>query len=276
MTSIGVQLVPWVDASPLFDDHAWTTCKVESRVEFTIDGTTVTNCSNIDATPEHVSVFDVTESQKAAAIMLGTAVLDEEFPAKERLPLLVCPCGEAGEGVLSVQLTVGSEEVVWDNWGWETDSFPTDWFPELPLCRFRLEDYSATVREAARLSEEAKGKASSIIRVKTQGEGVMQWIKNRVRGELACQLEWIDVEAVFPEAGNRGRELDDLLTSLTHLQAELKNVERGRNYTPSREEAERARDFASRVSESPESFRLPPQTLDAVKWIRRHLATFAR
>jgi len=276
MTSLGVQLVPWADASPLFDDRAWTTCRVTSRVEFTIDGISVTTFSNVDAPPEHVSVFDVAAAQEAVAIMLGITVLDEEFPARERLPLLVCPCGEAGEGVLSVQLTVGSEEVVWNNWAWETDALPPEWFPELPVCRFRLEDYSAIVHEAGRLSEEAKGQASSIVRVRTQGDGVMRWIEKRVRGELAGQLDWIEVESVLPRAGDGDSELDDLLVNLAKLRAELADAERNRKYTPSREEAGRARYFASRVLESPESFRLPLQTLEAVRWIRRHLVPFAR
>lgn len=272
MTSLGSRVQPWVDLSVLRDD--WVTCRVESRVDFLVDGRAVSDLNPIDASPERVTVFDLVDTEVANDILLGRAILTEEFPPARRLPLLVCPCGDPGEGTLTVRLTLTEDTVVWDRWAWESDVAPAEELPDLPDCRFRRDEYTAAVRETGRLARTIRGQVSSIIRVPRQGDGILRWIDKRVRGELACQLDWLDLEVVHPPVEDRSPELRRLLDAVTMLRDVLTPAQADRRLPdPGPEPSQRALAAASRILASPEAFRLPAESLEAVEWLHGYLSS---
>lgn len=268
MTSLEIRVQPWVDTSGSLDTDTWATCNVESRVEFVLDGRTVSDLCGINAIPEQVTLFDVKDRELATDVLMGQRPLPDWFPTAGRIPLLVCPCGDPTEGKLTVRLSFDNDTVIWDQWAWESDYYPVEWLPDLPECRFRLDEYAAAIDEAGRLAVAVRGKASSIIHVKKQGDGIMRWIEKHVRGELACQLDWLDIEVVQPGVDNRGAELNLLLAEVESIRHELAESTPGRRYMPSREQSQRLSEAAGRILGSTEVFRLPAQTHDAVEWLR--------
>ncbi|MGW9552697.1 hypothetical protein ACWG8W_16775 [Citricoccus zhacaiensis] len=176
-----------------------------------MDGQAVSDLNPIEASPELVTVFELVDNEDAADILLGREVLTDGFPPAGRLPLLVCPCGEPGEGTLTVRVTLTEDTVVWDRWAWESDVAPAEELPDLPDCRFRRDEYTAAVREAGRLARAIRGQVSSSIRVSRPGDGFLRWIDKRIRGELAGQLDWLELEVVHPAIEDRSLELRRLL-----------------------------------------------------------------
>ena len=200
--------------------------------------------------------------------------MTEGFPPAGRLPLLVCPCGDPGEGTLTVRLTLTEDIVVWDRWAWESDVVPAEELPDLPECRFRREEYIAAVREAGRLARAIRGQVSSIIRVPRPGDGFFRWIDKRVRGELACQLDWLDLEVVHPPVEDRSPELRRLLGAVTVLRDVLTPEQADRCLpVPGPEPSQQALAAASEILASPEAFRLPAESLEAVEWLRSYLSS---
>jgi hypothetical protein len=267
-----MRVQPWVDTFVARDK--WVTRRVESRVEFFLDGRALSEVSAVDAEPERVTVFNLVETNQAIDILLGRASYPDGFPPAGRLPLLICPCGDSSEGTLTVRLSLTEDTVTWDQWEWESGyGDPTERFPDLPPCRFRLEEYVAALTEAGRLSEVARGKATSIIRVRDHGDGIRRGIATRFRGQLAGQLDWLDIEVIHPPVGDRGVELDRLLTAVRSIRDELGPGKAGRRYVPTPEQSQRSLAVASQILDSPEAFRLPEETLEAVEWLRDHLST---
>lgn len=274
MTSLGSRVQPWVVPSTGPDGQAWATCNVESRVDFVVDGRPVSELNPIEASPEHVTVFDLVDNEAAADILLGREVLTEGSPPAGRLPLLVCPCGDPGEGTLTVRVTLTEDTVVWDRWAWESDAAPAEELPDLPDCRFRRDEYTAAVREAGRLARAIRGQVSSSIRVPRPGDGFLRWIDKRVRGELAGQLDWLGLEVLHPAVEDRSPELRRLLEAVTVLRGVLTPEQAGRRLpAPGPGPSQRALSAASQILTSPEAFRLPEESLEAVEWLRSYLSS---
>jgi len=271
MTSLEIRVQPWVTLAGGPDMPAWVTRRVESRVEFVLDGRTVSDLGGADDHPETVTVFNLDDKRLAADVLMGRAPLTDWFPPTGRLPLLVCPCGDPGEGTLTVRLSLTKDTVTWDQWAWEHDSFPIERL-SLPECRFRLDEYSAAVAEAGRQSALIEGKPTSIIRVANQGDGITRWLDRRVRGELARQVEWLDIDVVHPGVRERSTELEQLLAAMALMRDELAGAKMNRRFVPAGAQSRRVITAASGIVESPEAFRLPEQTLSAVQWLRDYLS----
>ena len=273
MTSLEIRVQPWVDTSGSLDTDTWATCNVESRVEFVVGGRTVSDLCGINAIPEPVTLFDVKDRELATDVLMGRRPLPDWFPHAGRIPLLVCPCGDPTEGKLTVRLSFDNDTVIWDQWAWESDYYPVEWLPDLPECQFRTDAYAATIDEAGSLSTMIRGKASSVIQVRKHVDGILRWIEKNVRGELACQLDWLDIEVAQPEVDNRSAELSLLVSEVESIRDALAESTRGRRYVPSREQSQRVRAAAGRILGSTEVFRLPAQTHDAVEWLRDRFST---
>lgn len=272
MTSLQIRVEPWVDAPGGSARDTWVTRRVECRLEFVLNGHAVSDLNPIDASPQHVTVFDLGDKRRAADVLMGRAPLTDSFPPTGRLPLLVCPCGDPGEGTLTVRLSLTQDTVTWDQWAWEHDSYPTEWLPDLPECHFRLDDYSTAVQEAGRLATLIEGKVSSVIRVANPGVGILRWIDRRAHGELASQVDWLDIEVLQPGVEERGPELAQLLAAVKSMRDELAEARSNRRYLPTGEQAQRVVALASGIAASPEAFRLPEQTLTAVDWLGTRLS----
>jgi hypothetical protein len=150
--------------------------------------------------------------------MLGEASLPNDFLPEGGLPVLTCECGDPGDGSLTVRLPRTGDTVIWDQWAWEhAAGFGAETFPDLPECRFRLGDYAAALDEASRLVATVGDQASSIIRVPDHGDGSRRWLARRVRGQMACQLDWFDIEVVHPPAEERGVDLRQLVDAESHI-----------------------------------------------------------
>lgn len=236
-------------------------------MEFIVDGRTVAELSGIDVDPEHITVFDLVDAGLASDVLMGLAQLTESFPPEGRLPLLVCPCGEPREGALTVRVSLTKDTVTWDQWAWEEDGFPNEWFPSLPACHFSLDEYSAAIDEAARVATAMRGKASSVIRVADHLGGIRHRIMRRARSELAAQVDWLDLEDLQPDAGGASVDLHELLAAVKSIRNELAAATTDRRYLPTLEQSDRVVAAASRILTSPEKFRLPQPTLDALDWL---------
>jgi len=272
MTSLEIRSRPWAGpfAGPAAEE--WTTRRVESRVEFIVDGRPVSELGGIDADLEHVTVFDLADVGLAADVLMGRARLtDSAFPPTGRLPLLVCPCGDPREGTLTVRLSLAKDKVTWDQWAWEEDGLRIEWLPALPAYSFRLKDYSAVIDEAARLARMNRGKATSIIRVVKRRGGIKYRRGRRTRDELVGQLDWLDLEALEPEVGESSAGLHELLTMVESIRHELAEATTNPGYVLSQEQVQRAIHAAANIRDSAESFRLPGRTLHAVDWLRGNL-----
>jgi hypothetical protein len=273
MTSLAVRAEPWALGMWAPHEEGWITQTVTSRVEFVLDGHPLSELKPVDSEPEPVSVFEVTEASEAVRIMLGEVSLPNDFLAEDRLTLLTCECGDPGDGSLTVRLSRTDNTVIWDQWAWEHGyGLDTETFPNLPECRFRLEDYTAALDEASRLAATAGEQASSIIRVPDHSDGIKRWLAKRVRGEMACQLDWLDIEVVHPPAEEQSVDLRQLLDAVAVIRDELATVKTRRRHSPTAAQSQRALAAASQIVASPEAFRLPEETLEAVEWLHARLS----
>jgi hypothetical protein len=273
MTSLAVRVEPWALGMWAPQEEGWVTQTVTSRVEFLLDGRPLSELNPVDSEPEPVSVFEVTEPSEAVRIMLGEASLPNDFLSEDRLTVLTCECGDPGDGSLTVRLSRTDDTVIWDQWAWEHGyGFDTETFPDLPECRFRLQDYTAVLDEASRLSKTVGSQASSIIRAPDHSDGIRRWFAKRVRGEMACQLDWLDIEVIHPPAEERGVDLHQLLDAVSVIRDELGTAKTRRWHAPTTEQSHRALAAASHIMASSESFRLPIETLEAVEWLHSRLS----
>lgn len=267
MNSLGFRVQPW-ETFRASSNNGWIFHEVHSRVELMVDGRGITELSEIDAVPENVTVFDMTESKHAAEVLMGQARLTDYYPPEGRLPLLGCPCGDPGGGVLTVRLSLTKDTVTWDKWAREDEFYPTEWLEHLPAYHFQLDEYAAIIDEARRLADEIAGKVTSMIRVANPGGGISRWIDRGVRGELACRLDWLDIEVVQPEIDERGPKLCQLVDDVKSIQTVLASHRRTRRLGLTQEQSKRVYALASRILDSDEFVWLPGQTRGSVEWLR--------
>lgn len=272
MTSLEVRAEPWTQGMWSPQENGWATQTVTSRVEFLLDGRSLSELNPVDAKPEPVSVFEVVDATEAVKIMLGEAILPNDFIPDGRIPLLTCECGDPSDGSLTVRFSRTGGMVVWDQWAWEHGGFGTETFPDLPECRFRHEDYTAALHDAGRLAATVGDQASSIVRVPDHIDGVWRWLAKRVRGEMACELDWLDIEVVHPPAEEWGVDLRQLVDAVAVFRDELATAKTRRRHAPIAAPSQRALTAVSRIVASPEAFRLPAETLEAVKWLHARVS----
>lgn len=88
MTSLQMGLRPWVIPAGGPDADTWITRSVESTIEFSLDGRSVSELARADDHMETVTIFDLDDKMLAAEVLLGRAVLSDGFPAPGRS--LIC------------------------------------------------------------------------------------------------------------------------------------------------------------------------------------------
>jgi hypothetical protein len=114
MTSLAVRAEPWTLGMWAPHEEGWVTQTVTSRVEFLLDGVSLSELNPVDSEPEPVSVFEVADAADAVRTMLGEASLPNDFLPEGRLPVLTCECGDPGDGSLTVRLSRTGDTVIWD------------------------------------------------------------------------------------------------------------------------------------------------------------------
>ncbi|MGO3762173.1 MAG: hypothetical protein ACTJF3_13470 [Glutamicibacter arilaitensis] len=268
MASLQIGVQPWTHSVVGFDRGEWETCHVNSRVEFVLDGCGLTDLIGPDALSGYVSIFDASDIKLAAEVLMGRARLTDYFPSEGRIPLLFCSCGDPGEGVMTVRLSITKDTVTWDQWAWEHDSFPIEWLPHLPAYHFPFDGYEAALDEAGQMALEIMGTASSIIRIASPGQGIMHWLDKRKRGELACQLDLLDIEIIQPAPDLQDTDLRQLINEVQALRTALGASLSNRRYEPTREQSQQVVSSAAKILDSTEAFRLPGQTQESLEWLR--------
>lgn len=268
MASLQISVQPWTHSVVGFDRGEWETCHVESRVEFVLDGRAVTELFGFDALSGKVSIFDASDIKLATEVLMGRARLTDYFPPEGRIPLLFCSCGDPGEGAITVRLTMTKDTVTWDQWAWEHDSFPIEWFPHLPAYHFPFDEYEAALYEARQTALKIMGTSSSIIRIASPGQGIMHWLDKRKRGELACQLDLLDIEVIQPAPGLHDTDLRQLINELQTIRTSLSPSLNSRHYEPTQEQGQQVVSSVARILDSAEVFRLPGQTQESLEWLR--------
>lgn len=136
-----------------------------------------------------------------------------------------------------MRLSITKDTVIWDQWAWEHDSFQIEWLPHLPAYHFPFDEYEATLDEAGQVALEIMGTASSIIRVASPGQGIRHWLDKRKRGELACQLELLDIEIIQPAPDLQDTDLRQLINEVQGLRTSLGASQSNLRYEPTREQS---------------------------------------
>lgn len=268
MATLQISVQPWTHLVVGLDRGQWDTRYVKSRVEFVLDGRGVTELIGTDALSGNVSIFDASDIKLATEVLMGRARLTDYFPPEGRTPLLFCSCGDPGEGAITVRLSITKDTVTWDQWAWEHDSFPTEWLPHLPAYHFPLDEYEAALYEAGQMALKIMGTASSIIRIASPGQGIMHWLDKRKRGELACQLDLLDIEVIQPAPDLQDTDLRQLINEVQAIRTTLSASLNSRRYEPTREQGQQVVSSAARIIDSAEAFRLPWQTQESLEWLR--------
>lgn len=166
-----------------------------------------------------------------------------------------------------MRLSITKDTVIWDQWAWEHDSFPIEWLPHLPAYHFPFDEYEATLDEAGQVALEIMGTASSIIRVASPGQGIRHWLDKRKRGELACQLELLDIEIIQPAPDLQDTDLRQLINEVQGLRTSLGASQSNLRYEPTREQSQQVVSSATKTLDSAEAFRLPGQTQESLEWL---------
>lgn len=268
MNSLQIQVRQWTQLSVGIDWGQWDTTSVFFCVEFMLDGRAVTELSGSGSPSSDVTVFDVEDLHLATEVLMGRARLDDHFPLARRVPLLLCPCGDATEGALTVRLKVAKDTVTWDDWAWERDDFPPEWLTDLPAYHFQLDEYESALAQARLTAIKYLGTASSRIRATSLGSGIRTWLNRKFQGELSCHLRSLKVQVLEPAQESIDEELQRVLSELSSIRSALKASEGNRRYEPTRAQKQLVVASASRIIRSTEAFRLPWQTLESVKWLR--------
>ena len=112
------------------------------------------------------------------------------------------------------------------------------------------------------------GTASSIIRIASPGQGIMHWLDKRKRGELACQLDLLDIEVIQPAPDLQDTDLRQLINEVQAIRTALSASLNSRRYEPTREQGQQVVSAAARILDSAEAFRLPGQTQESLEWLR--------
>ncbi len=251
-----------------FERGSWHACIVGSRLEFVLDGTDLSELIHADPFRGDVSIFDATDIKLAQDVLLDRERMDDEFPVSGRIPLMFCSCGDPGEGALTARLTIIEDTVTWDQWANEDDSGWINWISELPAYTFSLENYLAAVRKAAQMELSIMGAVSSKTRVRVPGEGLRSWVDKRRRGELACKLDLLAIEVVRIEEGEHESDLRILLEWLEAIRSALRQAHDNRHFVPTLDQRREVSALTKAVLKSPENFRLPWETNEALKWLR--------
>lgn len=275
MSSLEISVQPWVHSvmkqsrSPVgINQGMWETCNVNSRLEFLIDGHGVGDMAGIDILSGMVSIFDVGDVYLAMEVLMGRRQLTDDFPSENRIPLFFCSCGDPTEGAFTVRLSMTEEMVTWDQWAWEYDGYPTEWLSHLPACHFPLEEYKAALAEATRTALKVMGTTSSSIRVASPDQGIRRWVEQRFRGELACRLEFLDIEILYSAPDLRDAEIRQLVDGVAAVRTLLSASLADRRYEPANEQSQQVAALATTILNSSGAFRLPSPTLESLKWLR--------
>ena len=244
----------------------WITREVRHRVEFVLDGVGLAEVLapvaaglSDDVTPFELDIVN------APALLRGEIPLYEEIPSAERVPVLVCACGDRECGELTVKLTMGDEDVTWSDWAVEDYHTPIRWLPKIPEFRFPAGDYAGALLAAESISE-ANREPVTRMRVRVPGP----WWRNIVRDpeereDPLARLGWLRVDPVEPALEEAEGEFWDFLVHLMGAQSALAGGDLGEEDRP-----EAIGDLQA-VLDSPHRVSLPSATLDAVEWFSRTL-----
>lgn len=92
-----------------------------------------------------------------------------------------------------------------------------------------------------------------------------------MQGLTPGQMDWLDLEVLQPNVGEQSAGLRELLATVESIRHELGKSTTNPGHVPTEEQIRHVTNAAARILDSPESFRLPRQTVDAVDWLRKNL-----
>lgn len=178
VTSLSVSTAPVVANE---HDGKWWVREVQHRVEFVLDGDPLSQLlegSGVDTIEYRVTPFEVGPSE-AVAVLAGHIPFEDWLPDTQRIPLLVCTCGDLQCGALTVRLSRHDDQVQWSEWAWENHYEATKLLPSLPACQFPEGAYAEVLQDAQSLAL-TNNEPVTIIRVRRPSP----WWRNLVREGL--------------------------------------------------------------------------------------------
>lgn len=263
MTSLSVSTAPVIANE---SDGKWWAREVRQRVEFVLDGRTLSDLleqGGFEGVEYMVTPFE-TVALDPVAVLAGQTPYEDWIPDTSRVPLLVCPCGDLYCGAVTVRMSRHHDKVEWSDWSWENYDEPLAPL-SLATCRVDANAYADALQEAEGL---ALANRNSVTRMRVRAPG--PWWRNIVRDpsertDPQTMLAWLNAEAVKPALGDAEGDyaafLIDLDWAQTLLAGEASSKE-GMNDELRSEAVSALRG----VSVSPHRICLPPETLQAVRW----------
>lgn len=227
---------------------------VSRRTELLIDGRSV---HSLRALPGEVSSFDSWPLDVVIEGFRSGRMTHPEWPDEERIPLLVCHCGDPACGAVTCRVTVGPTTVTWSDVAWENFYEPND-TAVLDALNW-IFDRVAYDAALARVVEQS----AAIVESEVRAEGSRRWWREPARrlvpGGVAHSLDWLFCDVVEPDIAYAEGSLGDFFDDAEDAQATLAGVRM-------LDDAVLAELIGQleRVRDSPHAVRLPPQTRDAI------------
>lgn len=264
MTSLSVTTAPVIANEA---DGKWEVREVSRRVEFVLDGRTLSSLlaeSGIDSLKYRVTPFEA-DSLDPVAVLSGRTPYEEWMPDADRVPLLVCSCGDLNCGALTVRLSRHDDDVEWSEWAWENYYEEPTVLSTLPTYRFDAGEYDQAQHTAERLAL-ANRKPVTRMQVRTPGP----WWRNIVRHpsertDARAMLGWLNAEAITPTLADATGDYADFLISLDWAQTLLAGEASSKGPMSDELRAEAVKALTE-VSDSRHRDSLPHETLRAVRW----------
>lgn len=183
----------------------------------------------------------------------------------DRVPLLVCSCGDLCCGALTVMLSRHDDDIEWSQWTWQNYDEDPIVLSTLPTCRVDAGEYDQALHTVDRMAL-ATRKAVTRMRVRTPGPLWRNIVRHPSdRTDTRAMLGWLNAEAVTPTLAEATGDYADFLINLDGAQTLLAGEASSKGPMSDELRAEAVRALAE-VSDSPHRISLPHETLRAIQW----------
>ncbi|WP_457252746.1 hypothetical protein [Pedococcus sp. P5_B7] len=246
---------------------------VVRRVEFLLDSQPLSSLleqAGDAVEPEsYVTVFEVDPSG-AREVLQGQRRFEDWLTDTERIPIMVCPCGDLLCGALTVQLETNQSMVRWSNWAWDNYHEPLEPIGSIPTFEFSVDEYLSALLQATRGAREG-GVPMTRTSVRSPRHSWRSPLRfGFERTDSHAMLDRLDVELLesrLDEPEQAG--LLDMLTRLGTARDAIPPIAAGSSSAQTREELLH---LLESIAASPQRIFLPTPTLASVQWHRDRLS----
>lgn len=256
-------------------DGVYETRTVEACLDYLLDGISVRDLIrqwNGDTPESHLTVFDLTDGNRAVRVMSGMEPFDDWVEDLTRVPVLLCWCGDLLCGAVTVRLTMDAGSISWSDWAWENFHGEPERLTAAPGFTFSAESYLAALSQGCGLARELAGTVETEVRVRTP---VIRW-RHRGSGHRHRQhrmLERLHARPIRPALVDATGSYGDFLMDLDSAQAMVTGLCSANAQDRRSSDLEEAVALLRSLKASPHLRRLPRPTQRAIAWFEEDLAS---